>query len=99
MPPTRRTFLKTATLAAASGLLPSPEVFRASQSMPARPVRVVVWDEQQPEQKPAYENFIGNHLAKHLQKQPGFSVRAEALDDPDQGLSDGILNTCDVLIW
>jgi hypothetical protein len=28
----------------------------------AAPVRVVVWDEQQPAQKKAYANFLGNEI-------------------------------------
>ena len=37
-------------------------------------VRVVVWDEQQPAQKQAYENFLGNAIAEHLTKQPSLRV-------------------------
>ena len=65
----------------------------------ARPVRVVVWDEQQPEQKRAYDNFLGNAIADHLKARPGFSVRSVKLDDPGQGLTDEILDDCDVLVW
>ncbi|MDQ3289769.1 MAG: ThuA domain-containing protein [Bacteroidota bacterium] len=93
----RRTFLKAAGTVAAMNLLPELPAF--SLSSPARPIRVVVWDERQPEQKPAYEDFIGNYLAAQLQKQPNFSVQSVALDDQEQGLPDNILNNCDVLIW
>src|SRR6476659_6777129 len=62
-------------------------------------VRVVVWDEQQPQQKPAYDNFLGNAIADHLKSRPGFSVRSVRLDDPVQGLSDSVLDDCDVLVW
>jgi len=62
-------------------------------------VRVAVWDERQPKQKEMYENFLGNHIADHLSKQPGFSVRSVGLDEPNQGLSDELLDNCDVLIW
>src|SRR6478735_6944299 len=65
----------------------------------SRPVRVVVWDEQQPEQKTAYPNFLGNAIADHLKSRPGFSVRSVRLDDPGQGLTDEVLNDCDVLVW
>jgi trehalose utilization protein len=64
-----------------------------------RPVRVVVWDEQQPQQRQAYDNFLGNAIAEHLRSRPGFTVRSVRLEDPEQGLSDDILNNCDVLIW
>jgi trehalose utilization protein len=66
---------------------------------------VVVWDERQPAQKQAYENFLGNQLADHLRsvKGPGgapeFEVTSVGLDDPDQGLSKATLDHCDVLIW
>lgn len=65
----------------------------------ATPIRVVVWDEQQPTQKPTYENFLGNHLAAHLTSVGGLVVRSVRLDDPQQGLADETLDNCDVLIW
>ena len=34
-------------------------------------IRVVVWEEQQPEQKPIYANFLGNDIAGYLQSRPG----------------------------
>jgi trehalose utilization protein len=64
-----------------------------------RTVRVVVWDEQQPEQKTAYDNFLGNAIADHLRSRPNFSVRSVKLDDPGQGVSDEVLDGCDVLVW
>jgi trehalose utilization protein len=63
------------------------------------PVRVVVWDEQQPEQRQAYRNYLGNEIAEHLRRLPGLSVRSVRLDDSKQGLGDGVLEKCDVLIW
>src|SRR3954469_22515251 len=65
----------------------------------ARPARVVVWGAAQPQQKPAYDNFLGNAIADHLKARPGFSVRSVKLDDPEQGLSDSTLEQCDVLVW
>jgi trehalose utilization protein len=62
-------------------------------------IRVVIWDERQPEQKTAYGDFLGNTLAAHLAKRPGLSVKSVGLDDPEQGLSDDVLDHCDVLIW
>jgi hypothetical protein len=35
------------------------------------PIRVVVWDEQQPAQKQAYADFLGNEIASCLKKQRG----------------------------
>ncbi len=62
-------------------------------------ILVVVWDERQEEQKEAYDNFLGNYIADYLSKIKGISVEAVALDDPGQGISDQILDRCDVLIW
>jgi trehalose utilization protein len=63
------------------------------------PIRVVVWDERQPAQKDAYGDFLGNTIAKHLSAKPGMTVKSVGLGDPEQGLSEAILNDCDVLIW
>ena len=43
-------------------------------------IRVVVWDEQQPRQKAAYENFLGNAIADHLKTKPGLKVRSVRQD-------------------
>jgi trehalose utilization protein len=64
-----------------------------------QPIKVVVWDERQPKQKQMYDNFLGNHIADYLRKQDGLSVRSVGIDDPHQGLSDELLDNCDVLIW
>ena len=63
------------------------------------PIHVIVWDEQQPTQKKAYDNFLGNEIAGFLKKQPGLVVRSVKLDDAEQGLSQSNLNNCEVLIW
>ena len=66
----------------------------------AEPVRVLVWDEQQPEQKQGYgDKFLGEMLAAHLAKLPGLAVKTAKLDEPDQGLSDAALDAADVLIF
>ncbi len=62
-------------------------------------IKVVVWDEQQPAQKQAYENFLGNQIAAHLKTLDGVAVQSVKLDDPEQGLSPAVLNECRVLIW
>lgn len=64
-----------------------------------RTIRVTVWDEQQPDQAKAYDNFLGNAIANYLRARPGFSVRSVKLDDPEQGVSDEMLDHTDVLIW
>lgn len=64
------------------------------------PVRVLVWDEQQPEQKQAYApKFLGETIAAYLEKQPGLVVANAKLDDADQGLSDASLERTDVLVF
>lgn len=60
---------------------------------------MVVWDEQQPQQKQAYENFLGNAIAAHLEKQPGLRVVSASLQQPEQGLPADLLDNTDVLIW
>ncbi|WZO98444.1 ThuA domain-containing protein [Isosphaeraceae bacterium EP7] len=97
----RRGFLRASAVAAASALVPGLDLAggKALGSGAEPAVRVVVWDERQPAQKAAYENFLGNRIADHLRAQPGLSVRSVALDDPEQGLSDESLADCDVLIW
>ncbi len=61
--------------------------------------RIVVWDERQPKQKEMYRDFLGNHIARYLRKEEGFSVRSVCLDQPEQGLREALLDKCDVLIW
>ena len=66
----------------------------------AEPIRVLVWDEQQPQQKEGYgDKFLGETIAAHLAKQPGLSVKNAKLDEADQGLSDATLDATDVLIF
>jgi trehalose utilization protein len=66
----------------------------------ADPVRVLVWDEQQPEQKQAYgDMFLGETIAAHLASLPGLTARSVSLDSPDQGLDAATLDQTDVLIW
>lgn len=92
--PTRRDFLKTAAVGGAGVLLAAP-----AMAAPAKPVRVVVWDEQQPAQKEAYDNFLGNWIARYLETKPGLAVKSVKQDDAEQGLADEVLDPCDVLIW
>lgn len=63
-----------------------------------KPIRVVVWDEQQPAQKTAYKNFLGNQIADNLTRL-GFKVTSVRMDDPEQGLAKDTLDNCDVLVW
>jgi trehalose utilization protein len=66
----------------------------------AEPIRVLVWDEQQPQQKEGYgEKFLGETIAAHLAKLPGLAVETAKLDEADQGLSDAALDATDVLLF
>jgi trehalose utilization protein len=78
-----------------AGILLLPESFADE----APPIRVLVWDEQQPAQKQVYENFLGNQIAGFLAKQPGLTVVSHRQDDPEQGIADADLAASDVLIW
>ena len=63
-------------------------------------VRVLVWDEQQPEQKRAYgEKFLGETIAAHLAAQAGFTVKSATLNSPAQGLDAATLDGADVVVW
>ena len=74
-------------------------VFLSTVATFAAPIRVVVWDEAQPQQKEAYGGFLGDTLAKELSTNKAFTVKSVHLDDVDQGLPPGVLDHCDVLIW
>jgi len=89
-----KTFRRTLVLLVASLLCASSH----GADAPAK-VRVLVWDERQPAQKKAYDNFLGNAIAGHLRKRADFDVRSVSLDDPDQGLGGDALERTDVLIW
>lgn len=67
-------------------------------SLQADTIRVLVWDERQDRQAEAYENFLGNEIAKQLgAAAEDLEIRSAGLDDDGQGLSD--LEWADVLIW
>ncbi len=74
---TRRDFLKVSTAAVVGdAILSASTVSAQATDRPdaapgASSVRVVVWDEQQPAQKEAYANFLGNQIAAHLREQSG----------------------------
>ena len=66
----------------------------------AEAIHVLVWDERQPRQAEAYENFLGNEISKQLTASAkGLELRSAALDDPEQGLTEDNLKWADVLIW
>ncbi len=81
-----------------SGLLAPLQAAEPSTIEPA--IRVLIWDEQQPQQKPAYgDKFLGETIAAQLQKRPGLQIKTAKLDEAEQGLSDATLNATDVLIF
>ncbi len=90
---TRREFLR----ASAAGLL-LPATASAADPK-AKPISVVVWDERQPAQKQAYDNFLGNQIADQLKDKPGLSVKSVSIEDDEKGLSPAHVRGCDVLIW
>lgn len=63
----------------------------------AAPVKVLVWDERQPRQSEAYDNFLGNEIAKRLGGAEGIDVVSVGQDDPNLGL--GTLDEQEVLLW
>ena len=70
------------------------------QAADPAPIRVLVWDEQQPKQHEAYgDKFLGETIADHLKQLPGLSVKSTALSAPDQGLDDATLDATDVLVF
>ncbi len=93
--PSRREFLAETTAAAAIGSAGLPGTARSADG----PIDVVVWDERQPAQMKAYDNFLGNEIAGYLGKQPGIAVRSVCLDDPEHGLGAEVLGRCRVLVW
>ena len=62
-------------------------------------IQVVIWDEQQPSQKQAYQIFLGEYLRDYLTRQPGLDVQLVTIDHPEKGLSKEVLDRCDVLVW
>ena len=71
-----------------------------SPAADAPPVRVLVWDEQQPAQKQAYDGgFLGDTIAAHLAKQSGLKVTSVNFAMPNQGLSDAALDAAQVIVW
>lgn len=62
------------------------------------PIHVLVWDERQPRQSQAYDNFLGNEIAERL-KSDNFEIRSLAISDNEQGLDAGNLEWAEVLVW
>ncbi|MGV3723007.1 MAG: ThuA domain-containing protein [Actinomycetota bacterium] len=97
----KRFILAPVAILAVAGVLAGG---RASTAAP-EPIRVLVWDEQQPAQKEAYDNFLGNAVADFLRARGNgkngrpIEVKSVNLNEPEQGLGGDILDKTDVLIW
>ncbi|MDR3139475.1 MAG: ThuA domain-containing protein [Treponema sp.] len=68
------------------------------------PIKVTVWNEYTDEQKkgaPAqiYPEGLHKTIADFLNKDKEISAGVSIITDPEQGLSEDILNNTDVLIW
>lgn len=75
-------------------------LFPLGTLLSADPIHVLVWDERQPRQAEAYDNFLGNEIASQLRSvNDDLEFRSVSLDDTDQGLSAGNLEWADVIIW
>ena len=65
-----------------------------------KPIRVLIWDEQQPQQAQGYgDKFLGETLAAGLAGKTGLRIKTAKLADPEQGLSDQALDETDVLVF
>ena len=81
-------------------LLLSICVMVCAGNLPAKSINVLMWDERQPRQEEAYDNWLGNEIVARLDKcTDNLKFRSVALDDPAQGLSDENLAWADVVLW
>ena len=72
----------------------------SSLKLSADPIHVLVWDERQPRQSEAYDNFLGNEIVSRLKASTDdLELRSVSLDDPEQGLSAENLEWADVVVW
>lgn len=74
-------------------------LFQSAVAQDYEPVRVLVWDEQQPEQAKAYDTFLGNAIADYLSKRSRLRVLSVNLSSPEQGLDSATLDATDVIVW
>jgi trehalose utilization protein len=83
---------------AATGLLLAPALLAAAGKR-----RVVVWSEGSANvdagSKKVYPNDVNVAMAEGLKTLEGWEVLTASLKDPDQGVSDELLKSADVLIW
>ncbi|MHC4871506.1 MAG: ThuA domain-containing protein [Planctomycetota bacterium] len=71
-------------------------------------IRVTVWNEFRHEKqegekadlvRKVYPDGIHETIAGFLKEQPGLEVRTATLDEPENGLTEEVLNKTDVLTW
>lgn len=67
-------------------------------------INVTIWNEFTHEKtdenvKAIYPNGLHAAIKAYQDKDPELNVRLAALDDPEQGLPDDVLNSTDVLMW
>lgn len=74
-------------------------IIASAATLRGEAIHVLVWDERQPRQSQAYENFLGNEIVSQLKNVEDLAFRSVALDDAEQGLSAGNLEWADVIIW
>ena len=66
----------------------------------AQSIHVLIWDEQQPLQSEAYDNFLGNEILSQMKSSTNnLEFRSVNINESQQGLSDENLDWADVLIW
>jgi len=71
----------------------------SSFAQPGSKVKVLVWDEQQPEGSETYSKHIGEYMVDRLKKNPSLEVKSNNLFQPENGLSTKDLDEADVLIY
>ena len=70
----------------------------------AKTINVTVWNEYRHEKSDEnvaklYPNGLHAAIGEFLSKNDDMKITLAALDDPDQGLPDEVLNNTDVLLW
>lgn len=91
--PLSRRLLLVLCAGAIAGLLVIPHLNAAEAKR-----RVVVWSEGTAP-KDMYPQDINSAIADGLKSLAGWEVIKASISDPDQGISDELLNKTDVLIW
>lgn len=67
-------------------------------------IRITIWNENrheklEPRIAAIYPEGIHGALVSGLKENEDFEIRTATLDDPEQGLSEDVLNNTDVLVW